>query len=114
MNGIFQSEEEIRNYVNSEGKIIQPNALPGDIKYDDYNGDGNISSEDRQVVGSPWPKLELGISLSASYKGFDLNINGYGRFGQKVWNGSASAAGDFANNQNNFNGIIPLDTRAPG
>ena len=78
MNGIFQSEEEIRNYVNSEGKIIQPNALPGDIKYDDYNGDGNISSEDRQVVGSPWPKLELGISLSASYKGFDLNINGYG------------------------------------
>ncbi len=56
MNGIFQSEEEIRNYVNSEGKIIQPNALPGDIKYDDYNGDGNISSEDRQVVGSPWPK----------------------------------------------------------
>ncbi len=113
MNGIFQSEEEIRNYVNSEGKIIQPNALPGDIKYDDYNGDGNISSEDRQVVGSPWPKLELGISLSASYKGFDLNINGYGRFGQKVWNGSASAAGDFANNQNNFNGIIPWTQEHP-
>ena len=76
MNGIFQSEEEVRNYVNSEGKIIQPNALPGDIKYDDYNGDGNISSEDRQIVGSPWPKLELGISLGASYKGFDLNIDG--------------------------------------
>ena len=113
MNGIFQSEEEVRNYVNSEGKIIQPNALPGDIKYDDYNGDGNISSEDRQIVGSPWPKLELGISLGASYKGFDLNINGYGRFGQKVWNGSASAAGDFANNQNNFNGIIPWTQEHP-
>ena len=113
MNGIFQSEEEVRNYVNSEGKIIQPNALPGDIKYDDYNGDGNISSEDRQIIGSPWPKLELGISLGASYKGFDLNINGYGRFGQKVWNGSASAAGDFANNQNNFNGIIPWTQEHP-
>ena len=56
MNGIFQSEEEVRNYVNSEGKIIQPNALPGDIKYDDYNGDGNISSEDRQIIG-PGPNL---------------------------------------------------------
>ena len=89
MLGIFQSEEEIQNYVNSEGKVIQPNARPGDIKYDDYNGDGIISSEDRQKVGNPWPKLELGLNLGASYKGFDLSISGYGRFGQEVWNGSA-------------------------
>lgn len=82
MLGIFQSEEEIQNYVNSEGKVIQPNARPGDIKYDDYNGDGIISSEDRQKVGNPWPKLELGLNLGASYKGFDLSISGYGRFGQ--------------------------------
>ena len=85
MLGIFQSEEEIQNYVNSEGKVIQPNARPGDIKYDDYNGDGIISSEDRQKVGNPWPKLELGLNLGASYKGFDLSISGYGRFGQEVW-----------------------------
>ena len=113
MLGIFQSEEEIQNYVNSEGKVIQPNARPGDIKYDDYNGDGIISSEDRQKVGNPWPKLELGLNLGASYKGFDLSISGYGRFGQEVWNGSAAAAGDFANNQNNFNGIIPWTQEHP-
>lgn len=113
MKGIFQNEEEIKNYVNSKGKIIQPNALPGDIIYDDYNDDGIISSEDRQIVGSPWPKLELGLNLGASYKSFDININGYGRFGQKVWNGSAAAAGDFANNQNNFNGIIPWTQEHP-
>ena len=50
MNGIFQSEEEVRNYTNSEGSN-PANALPGDIKYDDYNDDGIISSEDRQIVG---------------------------------------------------------------
>lgn len=107
MNGIFQSESEILNYVNTERKVIQPNALPGDIKYDDYNGDGIISSEDRQIVGNPWPKFEIGMSLGASHKNFDIKINGYGRFGQDVWNGSAAAAGDFANNQNNFKGLRP-------
>jgi len=113
MNGIFQSEEEVQKYVNSKGKVIQPNALPGDIIYDDYNDDGIISSEDRQLVGSPWPDFEVGLNLGASYKGFDLTINGYGRFGQEVWNGSAAAAGDFANNQNNFNGMMPWTQEHP-
>ncbi len=36
MLGIFQSQDEIDNYKNAEGKTIQPNAKPGDIKYDDY------------------------------------------------------------------------------
>lgn len=113
MLGIFQNEAEIQNYKNAAGKVIQPNARPGDIKYDDYNGDGIISSEDRQLVGNPWPKFELGLNLGASYKSFDLSINGYGRFGQDVWNGAAAAAGDFANNQNNFNGIVPWTAENP-
>jgi TonB-linked SusC/RagA family outer membrane protein len=107
MLGIFQSTQDVANHVNSEGKVIQPNALPGDIIYDDFNDDGIISSEDRQQVGSPWPKFEIGLSLGAAYKGFDIGVNGYGRFGQDVWNGAAAAAADFANNQNNFNGIQP-------
>lgn len=113
MNGIFQSEEEVRNYTNSEGAVIQPNALPGDIKYDDYNDDGIISSEDRQIVGNPWPKLEMGLNLGVSYKNLDLKINGYGRFGHDIWNGSAAAADDFANNQNNFNGLKPWTQEYP-
>jgi TonB-linked SusC/RagA family outer membrane protein len=113
MLGIFQSQEQIDSYTNAQGKKIQPNALPGDIIYDDYDGDGSISSNDRQIVGSPWPKLELGVNLTASYKGFDLAINGYGRFGHLVYNGAAATAGDFANNQNNFNGIVPWTQENP-
>lgn len=113
MNGIFQSEEEVRNYVNSEGKVIQPNAMPGDIIYDDYNDDGIISSEDRQIVGNPWPKLEMGLNFGVEYKGFSLNLSGYGRFGQTVYNGAAATAADFANNQNNFNGIVPWTQENP-
>lgn len=113
MLGVFQSEQEVRNHTNSARTIIQPNALPGDIKYDDYNDDGIISSEDRQPVGSPWPKFEMGLSLEVLYKGIDIGINGYGRFGQDVWNGAAAAVADFANNQNNFNGITPWTVENP-
>lgn len=113
MLGIFQSQDEIYNYKNAEGKTIQPNAKPGDIKYDDYNGDGQISSEDRQDCGSPWPKLEMGLTLTAQWRGIDLAINGYGRFGHKVFNESQYVAGDFQDNQNNFNGIVPWTQEHP-
>ncbi len=113
MMGIFQSQEEIDNYKNSEGKVIQPNAKPGDIKYHDANDDGQISSLDREHVGNPWPKLEMGLNLTASWKGIDLAINTYGRFGHKVYNGAAYTAGDFQNNQNNFKGIVPWTQEHP-
>lgn len=32
------------------------------------------------------PKWNLGVSINASYKNFDLSISGYGMFGQKVLN----------------------------
>lgn len=105
--GIFQSQEEIDSYVNSDGKIIQPNAKPGDIKYDDYNDDGQITSDDRQICGDPWSKLDMGLNISLGWRGLSLDINGYGRFGQTVYNGARATAGDFANNQNNFNDYIP-------
>ncbi len=38
--GIFRSEEEVLNHVNSQGKIIQPNAKPGDIRYVDADDNG--------------------------------------------------------------------------
>jgi hypothetical protein len=113
MAGIFQSKEEINTYVNSEGKIIQPNALPGDIKYVDFNDDGQISSQDRHVVDSPWPWLEMGLGVNLAYKGLALNLSGYGRFGQTVFNGARATAGDFSTNQNNFNGLKPWTQENP-
>lgn len=111
--GIFQSQEEIESYCNSEGKIIQPNAQPGDIKYDDYNDDGQISSEDRQLVGNPWAKLYMGLNISLGYKNWDLNLSSYGRFGQTVYNGAKATAADFSTNQNNFKGYRPWTQEDP-
>ncbi len=84
--GLFQSEEEIRNYKNAEGKVIQPTAKPGDIKFVDYNGDGQINDGDQQYCGNPFPKLNMGLNLTAMYKGIDFSLFFDGNFGNKVYN----------------------------
>ncbi|QNF32823.1 TonB-dependent receptor [Adhaeribacter swui] len=84
--GLFQTQEEVNNYVNSAGVRIQPNAKPGDVRYIDQNGDGTINSDDRTFRGSPWPKLQTGAQFNASYKQFSLNLQLVGVFGYKIYN----------------------------
>lgn len=85
--GIFQSKEEVNNYKTADGKVIQPNAEPGDLRYIDVNGDGQITPDgDRVVCGSPWPDFEYGLNLSATYKNFDFGVIAYGKVGGKAYN----------------------------
>lgn len=106
--GIFQNVDEVLAHVNSEGTVIQPDAQPGDIRYVDHDDNGIISAAgDRQVVGSPWPKIELGLSISMEYKNFDFAMHGYGAFGQKVFNGTRSMLERFNDNSNYQYGISP-------
>ncbi|MXV50148.1 SusC/RagA family TonB-linked outer membrane protein [Pedobacter sp. HMF7647] len=78
--GTFKSQAEIDSYVGANGQKIQPNARPGDLKWEDTNGDGSIGQDDRQFLGSQLPKWNYGINLHAEYKGFDATI-----FGQGAW-----------------------------
>ncbi len=54
--GVFNTADEVQNYVNTNGTIIQPNAKPGDFKYLDKNGDGRIDDDDRVFAGSYLPQ----------------------------------------------------------
>ena len=86
-NGIFQSQAEVDRYVGKDGKKIQPDARPGDIRYVDANGDGQIRQEtDRQYVSSPWPTLQTGAQANVSYAGFSLNVQLVGVFGYTLYN----------------------------
>jgi hypothetical protein len=38
------------------------------IRFKDVNDDGEITNEDKDIVGSPWPKFEMGLNAGASYK----------------------------------------------
>jgi TonB-linked SusC/RagA family outer membrane protein len=83
--GVFQNWYEINAHTDKNGNKIQPNAVPGDFKFADLNSDGMINEKDKQVMGNAYPKLEIGINLRVEYKGFDLAVTGYGRFGHKVF-----------------------------
>jgi TonB-linked SusC/RagA family outer membrane protein len=51
------------------------NKKPGDIKYEDVNGDYVIDEDDRQIMGSGTPKGNLTMINTLSYKGFSLMID---------------------------------------
>ena len=107
-NGIFQTPEEVQAHVNSEGTVIQPDAQPGDIRYVDFDDNGIISAAgDRQVVGNPWAKLQLGLQFDLAYKNIDFSFLGFGAFGQTVFNGTRSLTERFNDNSNYRYGINP-------
>lgn len=85
--GIFQNIAEVNAYKNTSNALIQPSARPGDFKWVDTNGDGVISDNDKQFLGSSIPKLTFGLSLTAEYKGFDAMIFLQGAAGNKIFQG---------------------------
>ncbi len=109
--GIFDSKEEIEAYVNEEGDLIQPAAIPGDVKFRDINGDGSINEDDKTFIGSPHPDWIFGLNLSLDYKGFDLSVFLNGTIGNEVYFGSYRNDIN-ANNKPSFfydNGWTPED-----
>jgi TonB-linked SusC/RagA family outer membrane protein len=60
----------------------------GDCVYTDLNHDGNITTEDRTIVGNPHPDFIGGITNTFNYKGFDLSIFLQFSYGNDIFNGS--------------------------
>lgn len=111
--GLFQNQEEIQNYVNSSGTVIMPNAQPGDIRFKDVNDDGEITNEDKDIVGSPWPEFEMGFNAGADYKGFDFSMNWIASHGATVYNGFRSVVDRFDDDSNYRTGIQPWTPENP-
>ena len=83
--GIFQNQDEIDNRINAEGLHVNQNgAQPGDVAYKDVNNDGEITGDDRTILGSGMPKVQFGLSFRLEYKGFDLNVSTFGAAGYQV------------------------------
>lgn len=84
-NGIFQNQSEVDSYVNAQGKKLQPNAQAGDVIFVDYNGDGVIDDADKTMIGKGDPDWTYGLSLTASWKNFDLNMLWAGSIGNDIF-----------------------------
>lgn len=84
-NGIFQNVNEINAYTNAAGELIQPNAVPGDVRFVDVNGDGQITDEDRTDIGKGMPDWTYGFNMNISWKNFDFNMMWQGTIGNDIY-----------------------------
>ena len=90
MEGIYQRDDEV------PAKLYAKGVRAGDVKYFDYNEDGDISDADRMNVGKAIPDFYGGITSNFSYKGFDLSLFGQFSVGGKVmsaWRGVNGSEG---------------------
>lgn len=70
--GVFLNQEEIDN-EELDYSAVTARLLPGDMKFQDVNGDGRIDGDDRvRIDDNGTPTFNFGANLTASYKGFDL------------------------------------------
>lgn len=86
--GVFQNVAEVQAYVNKDGNLIMPDAVPGDVRFVDVNGDGQITADDRTNIGNGTPDWTYGLNLNADWKGFDFNIFFQGVAGNEVFDGT--------------------------
>ena len=85
--GVYQNAEEIAKFPSQ-----QP-VRPGDLRFEDINGDGIVNSRDRTFLGSPIPNLIYGFTLGLEYAGFDFSADLNGVRGNKILNSKKLARG---------------------
>ena len=77
--GVFQNQAQI-----DKTAAKYEDAKPGDLIWVDVNGDGEITDDDRTMIGDPHPDFTAGLNFWMAWKGFDFSITGYGAFGQQI------------------------------
>lgn len=104
-------------------------ARPGDVKYEDVNGDGRVDANDRTSIGNNQPDFIYGVTNTFAYKGIDLGIVIQGVQGGEILNLSRRFYENLEGNSNQIttvldrwrspqqpgNGIVPrANTRTTG
>ncbi|MFD0860594.1 SusC/RagA family TonB-linked outer membrane protein [Sungkyunkwania multivorans] len=83
--GVFSTQAQIDSELPNNSSAATP-VQPGDVRFLDINGDGQITLEDRQVIGNPNPDFTYAINLRAEYNGWDFDVLFNGVQGVDVFN----------------------------
>lgn len=86
--GFFKDANEIMTYLNDKDSLLQPDAIPGDVKFVDVNDDGVIDQEDKVKLGKPLPTWNYGLTINLSYKIFDFSAVLSAATGNSIYNAS--------------------------
>lgn len=95
--GLYQNDAEVAAAIPDAAGTPSP----GDIRFVDVNGDGEVNADDRTIIGSPFPGFYYGMNFNAAYKGVDFSMNFRGVGNKQVYN-SARIGLEGLNGGNNF------------
>lgn len=80
--GVYQNDAQIQ----ADPVAVANDLAPGDFIYRDINGDGDITDDDRTVLGSFLPSYSFGINIGFNYKNWDFSASGIGQGGNSILN----------------------------
>jgi TonB-linked SusC/RagA family outer membrane protein len=86
-NGIYQTQAEIDalNAAAPSGTYSTiGDVAPGDLRFVDTNGDGEITADDRTNIGDPIPDVTFGINIGFTYKNIDFSANAFASVGHDL------------------------------
>ncbi|PHN04488.1 SusC/RagA family TonB-linked outer membrane protein [Flavilitoribacter nigricans] len=114
--GIFQTEAEVAE--SADQSRIGSNWRPGDIRYADLNGDGEISPGnntlgdpgDRKIIGNATPRYSFGVNLDLNYKAFSLTTFFQGIGKRDYWPASGNWVPFFPFNAGHVENYFITDT----
>ncbi|PIB38448.1 SusC/RagA family TonB-linked outer membrane protein [Maribacter sp. 4G9] len=105
VDGIYQNQAEIDAApVDTQA----PDPSPGDFRFKDVDGDGQITPDDRTVIGSYFPDITWGINNRLSFKGIDFSFLIQGVEGNEILNLTAR---HLKNGEANFNSYAVFNNR---
>ena len=87
--GVFQNQDEINNYKDKNGNLLQSGAQPGDFNISVY--DDPTAQLDTAFQGAYQPKMYIGMSGGLNYGSFDFSFDIYSNIGNQVYNGKLQA-----------------------
>ena len=79
--GVYQNQAEIDN----SPKNTLATVTPGDLKFVDMDGNGEITPADRTMIGDPTPDVTYGINFSVGYKNWELGVDMMGQAGNEIY-----------------------------
>ena len=79
--GVYQNQAEIDN----SPKNTLATVTPGDLKFVDVDGNGEIPPADRTMIGDPTPDVTYGINFSVGYKNWELGVDMMGQAGNEIY-----------------------------
>ena len=100
---VFFDLKKVGIWQTDEADVAQSfGDRPGEIKIEDFNSDGRINANDRQILGSAVPDFILGLTNRFNYKAFDFSFFIFARVGQMLRSDFHSANNSLFGRYNNL------------